>query len=785
MKISVLFLIIILVFQHNRTEAISPAPYYVTCLNNPSPGYLIMDSYQPSYLEWIDNSGQPIYIKNMNTIFHLTNIQVQPNGMLTYFANEKFYALDSNFNLIDSFKCVGNYFTDYHDFTLLPNGHVLMLGQEIRTIDMDTVVKGGKKNVMVTGNVIQELDENKKVVFEWNTFDHFKFTDHVPDNDLYGFAFDLTHVNTVTIDLDSNILMSSRFLDEITKINRKTGEIIWRLGGAKCKNNQFTFTNDTIYGFWGFSHQHCVTRLTNGNLLLFDNGNSRPYPFSRAVEYKLDEVNKTATRVWQYRTFPDTYTSAMGSVQRFPNGNTLIGWGTNFNNLTMTELHPDNSKAMEIYYATSYRVHRYVYKSCAKLMSITKAGNYDFNDNKNPTSVTIDLTSTEDSGFVSVERHYYKPCKIKLFASADNDIYPNRWVINNFGIKGIDGIIKFDITKIINIKPAETTIYARQIEGSGTFFPLDTKYDSLSNSLQADISGFGEFILCMPPIIAKPLLNYPDDNSKNIATNISLTWDTVKENLKYRFQLSKYSNFFFCTLDSNNINNSYIECNKLENETKYYWRVKALLDTNESDWSEVRSFTTMPKQELDAPTLITPMTGTFGVPVTGKLQWYPVTGAKYYDVQVSSSPDFQTLTVERNDLNTWYLYYNNLDINTSYFWRVAAINDVTESSWSEIWNFTTEVFTSVSQQNDDTIFRIVNGYDNSIYIKLRLDKQDNLSFSIYDNLGTEVSHKENKLLDIGEHLIKIDSEKYFSGFYVYKIIIGGTIYQGKFIYLRQ
>ena len=49
---------------------------------------------------------------------------------------------------------------------------------------------------------------------------------------------DYCHTNAIEQDNDGNILISSRNMDEITKINRITGQIIWRLGG---KNNQFEF----------------------------------------------------------------------------------------------------------------------------------------------------------------------------------------------------------------------------------------------------------------------------------------------------------------------------------------------------------------------------------------------------------------------------------------------------------------------------------------------------------------------------------------------------------------
>ena len=124
------------------------------------------------------------------------------------------------------------------------------------------------------------------------------------------------------IDADGNLLVSFRNSDEITKINSRTGEIIWRLGGKK---SQFTFVNDPLNGF---SHQHGIRRLQNGNLILFDNGNLHSPPMSRAVEYKLDEQVKTAELVWEYRHAPALYGFALGFAQRLANGNTLISFGT-------------------------------------------------------------------------------------------------------------------------------------------------------------------------------------------------------------------------------------------------------------------------------------------------------------------------------------------------------------------------------------------------------------------------------------------------------------------------
>ena len=75
-------------------------------------------------------------------------------------------------------------------------------------------------------------------------------------------------MNAIEIDHDGNLLLSSRFQDEVSKIDRNTGEFIWRLGG---QNDQFEWLNDTLK----LAYQHDVRVLPNGHITVFDNGNRR------------------------------------------------------------------------------------------------------------------------------------------------------------------------------------------------------------------------------------------------------------------------------------------------------------------------------------------------------------------------------------------------------------------------------------------------------------------------------------------------------------------------------
>jgi hypothetical protein len=300
------------------------------------------------------NSGQLVIMDNMGrTVFTRPGIQAPfdfkcQGDMLTYFtrATDQFEVLNRDYQLIDTWTAVG-YLTDPHDLQLLGNGHALLLIYHYFPVDMSLIVPGGSPTATVASCVIQELDQNKNVSWEWNSWDHIPISD--TNRSLTASLIDYVHCNAVEQDDDGNILLSGRHLDEVTKINRQTGQIIWRMGG---KANQFTFTNDD-----GFALQHDIRRLADGHITLFDNGvAARGY--SRAVEYELDEVNKVITRTWEYR---GPFASCCGNAQRLPNGNTFINWGPA---RMMTEVKPDGSVvfAAEINATFSYRSFRFAWQ---------------------------------------------------------------------------------------------------------------------------------------------------------------------------------------------------------------------------------------------------------------------------------------------------------------------------------------------------------------------------------------------------------------------------------------
>ncbi|MFI5222050.1 MAG: aryl-sulfate sulfotransferase [Bacteroidia bacterium] len=338
-------------------------PLTVTANNHSSTGYYFISTieYNPNIKNRnmiLDANGKIIFDRTA-PYYTLDFKKLNDNNFSYYnWKDSSYRLLDINFNEIDTIKAGNGYITDNHELQYdKNNGHYLLLAQETVNINMADSVTGGNPNARVLGLIIQELDQNKNVVFEWKTLDHLPVTASLGQN-LTAANIDYIHCNSIEIESDTSLLLSSRHLCEITRIDRRTGAIIWHFG-LHSQNNDFVFQDDTV----GFTYQHDARRLPNGHITLFDDGNLRSgtEQYSRAIEYELDEVNKTAHLVWQYRNTPDVYSPFMGSVQRLPNGNSVIGWGGASDHTVLTEVDSNNQKVLEVNMpqAYSYRAFRF------------------------------------------------------------------------------------------------------------------------------------------------------------------------------------------------------------------------------------------------------------------------------------------------------------------------------------------------------------------------------------------------------------------------------------------
>jgi hypothetical protein len=331
----------------------------VTVNNSPSQDYLFLGlSFGGVGRLWIvDNDLTPVfYRKVVGTIF---DFKYQPNGELVYniYSTES-YGMDSSGIPSNRFFTPEGFALDIHELQVLEDGSYYILGRDLITIDISQYITGGDTAAVLVANTIHHMDSNDNELWRWESINHYNILDVDDHVDLTQHTIDWTHCNSIEIDSDSNLILSTRNFNEITKTNRQTGEIIWRLGG---KRNQFQFMNDNR----GFGRQHDVRRHSNGNIILFDNGHHLIPEYSSYIEYELDETIYYATLIRRYTRNESVFAQTRGGVQELADGHTLICWGQKIDP-AVTEFNDENLIEFEMMFPVSqhqYRAYRFAWQT--------------------------------------------------------------------------------------------------------------------------------------------------------------------------------------------------------------------------------------------------------------------------------------------------------------------------------------------------------------------------------------------------------------------------------------
>jgi hypothetical protein len=233
----------------------------------------------------------------------------------------EYVIFDDSYREIARVRAGNGYRGDLHELLITPQDTALITIYASTPADLSLV--GGPKDGAVVDGITQELDiETGEVLFEWHSLDHVGFDEayRKPSRDS-KLPFDYFHINSIDVDYDTNLLVSAKGTFTVYKINRRSGEVMWRLGG---KRSDFEMGPSTRTAY-----QHDARRQPDGTITIFDNGAyPKVHDQSRGIVIELDEGKMSAKLISEY-THPDRLlATSQGNMQVLPNGNVFIGWGS-------------------------------------------------------------------------------------------------------------------------------------------------------------------------------------------------------------------------------------------------------------------------------------------------------------------------------------------------------------------------------------------------------------------------------------------------------------------------
>ena len=277
---------------------------------------------------------------------------------------EKF---DWDGNLTWSYKLYGDDYTQHHDITIMPNGHILALVYE--KLPAEAAIALGREPRLIPeewqqvwGDSVVEIDPtSNEIVWRWSVWDHIVqgIDPNLPN---YGdpaqtpgrininfigsaLSIDWIHLNTVYYNETLNqIMLMSREFSELWIIDRSlsqeeaagaAGDLLYRWGNPETQN--IAAERSLI-----FPHDARWLSEDAPNITIFNNGVNEIRKSTEILEIipEMDAAGKyvmlpgaaqKAEIVWTYAANPPEsfYAPYQGGAQTLPNGNLLITDSTN------------------------------------------------------------------------------------------------------------------------------------------------------------------------------------------------------------------------------------------------------------------------------------------------------------------------------------------------------------------------------------------------------------------------------------------------------------------------
>src|SRR5918994_506120 len=225
-----------------RPDLSPPAVQVATPAHDAAPGHIFVAPEEGGAGQGgsmiVDDRGEVVWFRPLS----VTHGRSMSFGVQTYRGRDvltwgetagEYVIFDSSYREIARLSAGNGYDGDHHEFLISAQDTALIT--IYNSVPRDLTSVGGSKNGRAWQGIVQELDiETGEVLFEWKSLDHVGLEEtYVNAREDHYQGIDYFHINSIDVDHDDNLLISARETSAVYKVDRKSGEVLWRLGGKK------------------------------------------------------------------------------------------------------------------------------------------------------------------------------------------------------------------------------------------------------------------------------------------------------------------------------------------------------------------------------------------------------------------------------------------------------------------------------------------------------------------------------------------------------------------------
>lgn len=329
--------------MRTKTSQLAPGFFLVANFKNVGQNVPMVGQAGPLML---DHNLQPVWFQPIGVNALAANLRTQTlsdgqpglswwEGKITKTGQPetgKVVVVDQHYHKVGSVTGKRGWIISLHDAVVIGD-KILVTAYEVEKKNLSKF--HGARNGRLLDCAVQTYDlKTGALVSSWDAADHIplKQSQQRPPNKASE-PWDAYHLNSIfPVNGGSQLLVSMRNTSAGYLIDATTGHIIWTLGG---KNSSFRIPKRAQ-----FHWQHDI-QIHSGNLVsVFDDaccgmtpsgdflkppGGYRP---ARGLFLRLNMANHTASMVAQYKRRNKFTVAFLGNTDLQPNGNVVIGWGT-------------------------------------------------------------------------------------------------------------------------------------------------------------------------------------------------------------------------------------------------------------------------------------------------------------------------------------------------------------------------------------------------------------------------------------------------------------------------